>query len=92
MSPAKGLSMTEYSKDTCTIDANSAAALGICESLLLALIELKLITNADARGLLSDVATTHREAADTSEAPEMHRAVVAIIERILDGKNGMRWH
>ena len=39
------------------------AALGICELLLLALTELKIISDQDARDLLTDVATTHNEAA-----------------------------
>ena len=36
------------------------AALGICESLLLALTDLKIISERDARDLLTDVATTHK--------------------------------
>ena len=44
-------------------DAEGLAALGICESLLLALTELKIISERDARDVLTDVATTHSEAA-----------------------------
>jgi len=73
-----------------SIDAEGIAALGICESLLLALTDLKIISEQDARGLLSDVATTHQEAAATSQSPDKHRAVVEIVQRILAGKNGMR--
>jgi hypothetical protein len=71
-------------------DVDGMAALGICESLLLALIDLKIMGNADARSLLEDVSTTHEEAALTSLSPEKHRAVVGIVQRILDGKNGTR--
>jgi hypothetical protein len=71
-------------------DADGTAALGICESLLLALTELKIITEQDARDLLSDVATTHNEAATTSQTPGRHHAVAAIVQRILAGKNGVR--
>ena len=66
------------------------AALGICESLLLALTDLKIVSEEDARDLLTDVATTHNEAAAASQSPEEHQAVVEIIRRILVGKNGVR--
>ena len=66
------------------------AALGICELLLLALTDLKIISDKDARDLLTDVATTHNEAAAGSQTPEKHRAVVKIVRRILAGKNGVR--
>jgi hypothetical protein len=71
-------------------DAEGMAALGICESLLLALTDLKIISEQDARGLLSDVATTHQEAAATSQSPDKHQAVVEIVQRILAGKDGTR--
>jgi hypothetical protein len=48
-------------------EADGMAALGICESLLIALTELKVICEQDARDLLTDVATAHSEAADTSK-------------------------
>ena len=66
------------------------AALGICESLLLALTDLKVISQKDARDLLTDVVTAHTEAAGSSLSPERHQAVVAIVQRILAGKNGPR--
>jgi hypothetical protein len=62
-------------------EADGMAALSICESLL---------AEQETRDLLTHVATTHNEAARTSRAPERHQAVVAIIRRILDGKNGVR--
>jgi len=65
------------------------AALSICESLLLALTDLKVMTEAEARDLLMDVVTTHTEAAIGSKTPERHEAVIAIVERILAGKNGV---
>jgi hypothetical protein len=71
-------------------EADGMAALGICESLLIALTELEVISEQDTRELLTAVATTHTEAADTSKTPERHRAVAAIVQRILAGKNGMR--
>jgi hypothetical protein len=71
-------------------DADGTAALGICESLLLALTDAKIISEKDARDLLKDVVTTHLYAGAVSESPDKHRAVVAIVERILAGKNGVR--
>ena len=73
-------------------DAEGAAALGICESLLLALTDLKIITENDARDLFKDVSVSHSEAVAASQTPEKHAAVVAIVERILAGKNGVRPH
>jgi hypothetical protein len=65
------------------------AALGICESLLLALTDLKIISDQDARDLLTDVGTTHHEAAAISQTPGKHQAVVEIVQRIRDGKNSV---
>lgn len=66
-------------------DAEGLAALGICESLLLALADLKVISEQDVRDLLTDVATTHTEAAIASQTPERHQAVVTIVKDILAG-------
>jgi hypothetical protein len=44
-------------------EADGMAALGICESLLIALTELKIISEKNARSLLTDFATKHNEAA-----------------------------
>jgi len=70
--------------------ADGMAALGICESLLVALTDLKVISEQDARDLLADVLAAHNEAAEASPAPLRHQAVVEIVQRILDGKNGLR--
>ncbi len=78
--------MTEHVR----VDADGSAALGICESLLIMLTEGKIIAEQDARDLLTDVVTSHQEASGTSTTPEKHHAVVAIVQRILAGKNGVR--
>jgi hypothetical protein len=70
--------MTEHARFH---DAEGIAALGICESLLLALTDLKIISEKDARDLLTDVATTHHEAATASQTPQKHQAVVEIVQR-----------
>ena len=68
-------------------EADGLAALGICESLLLALNERKIISDEDLRGLLTDVVTTHIEAAHATETPETHHEVVEIVQRILASSN-----
>ena len=77
--------MTEQSR---IADAEGLAALGICESLLIALTDLAIISEKGAHDILTDVVSTHNEAAIKSLTPERHRAVVAIIQRILDAENG----
>ncbi|MEZ0303311.1 MAG: hypothetical protein ACAH24_14875 [Hyphomicrobiaceae bacterium] len=71
-------------------DAAGMAALGICESLLLALTDLEIISEVAVRDVLTDVATAHRESATVSQTPERHQAVIEIVQRILAGKNGLR--
>ena len=69
---------------------NGAAALNICESLLLALTDLKVISEENVRALLTDVATANDGAVTNSPTPETNQAVADIIRRILAGKNGLR--
>jgi hypothetical protein len=79
--------MTEHAQFD---DAAGMAALGICESLLLALTDLDIISELAVRDVLTDVATAHNEAATVSQTPERHQAVIEIVQRILAGKNGLR--
>jgi len=79
--------MTEHARFR---GADGAAALCICESLLLALTDLKIISEKDVCDLLTDVATTSNEAAAVSCAPEVHQAVIGIVRRLLGGKNSLR--
>lgn len=68
------------------VQAEGLAALGICESLLLALKDLDVLNDKDVSDLLGDVVATHMEAAGISDTPERHIAVVAILQRMLAGK------
>lgn len=77
-------------QDAPTLDASGLAALGICESLLLALTDLRILKEEDVRDLLNDVESAHSEAATNALSPERNRAVVDIMQRILAGKNGIR--
>ena len=67
-----------------------AAALSICESLLIALNDLKIIDDKETRAVLTDAAETHRIAMPGSPNPEEHRAIADLIDRIVDGKNSVR--
>ena len=51
-------------------EVDGMAALGIWESLLIALTELKIISEKNTRDLLTDVATKHNEVALAAQAPE----------------------
>ena len=67
-----------------------AAALSICESLLIALNDLKIIDDKETRAILKDAAESHRNAMPGSANPEEHRAIADLIDRIVDGKNSVR--
>jgi hypothetical protein len=68
-------------------DADGQAALAICESLLLALTELKIMSEQDKRELLLDATEAHRQASAHRQNAELHRAVAAIIQRVHAGRN-----
>jgi hypothetical protein len=66
------------------------AALSVCESLLLALGDLKLLGENEAIGVIVDAAAAHRDAGSTAEEKAMHLAVVTILDRIVSGGNSIR--
>ena len=68
-------------------DFSGLASLSICESLLLALADRKVLSHQDIRGLLEDAANAHRNAEGTSQEIERNRAVAGIIDRILAGRH-----
>ncbi len=70
--------------------APGIAALSICESLLLALSELKVMGPKETAGLLHDAADAHRNAGGTGDKAAMHLEVAAIIDRIISGGNSTR--
>lgn len=70
-------------------DVAGTAALSICESLLLALNDHKILPEAEIVGILKDAAAAHQGAPDTEHA-EMHEAVAALINGILAGGNSVR--
>ena len=60
-----------------------AAALSICESLLIALNDLKIIDDKQTRAVLQDAAATHRNAIPLTPNPDEHRAIADVIERMI---------
>jgi hypothetical protein len=69
-----------------TVDVSSKAAamaaLAICESLLLALCDLKVVAAKDAADLLKDAAAAYRRAEGTPEYVRLHHEVASIIENM----------
>lgn len=68
------------------------AALTICEALLLALNDAKILPESEIVGVLKDAAATHALAADSSVDPVTDKAVAALINRIIAGGNSVRRH
>ena len=70
--------------------ASGIAALSICESLLLAMGDLKIISEAEAINVIADAASAHRDAGMTADQKAMHLAVATILDRIISGGNSIR--
>lgn len=66
------------------------AALSICEALLLAINDHDLLPESEIIGILSDAASAHEKAVGTETEMETHRAVAALIEKIIAGGNSVR--
>lgn len=71
-------------------DHAGMAALSICEALMLAMNDRKLLPEHEIMGVLQDAATTHEKTTGTDAETETHRAVAAIINRIIAGGNSVR--
>ncbi len=70
--------------------ATGMAALSICESLLLAMGDLKIMGEKDAVDVISDAASAHRVAGSSPEDIALHLEVAAILDRIITGGNSIR--
>lgn len=74
-------------------DPAGMAALSICEALLLALNDYKLLPQSEIVGVLTDAATTHENAARAGSDPgnaARHEAAALLINRIISGGNLIR--
>lgn len=72
------------------LTASGLAALSICESLLLAMGDLKIMGEQHAIGVVTDAAAAHRGAGVSAEDIAVHAEVVAILDRIIAGGNSVR--
>ncbi len=70
-------------------DIAGTAALAICESLLLALNDHKVLPESEIVGVLKDAAAAH-ETMPSGDQDVLHAAVAALINGILDGGNSVR--
>ena len=71
-------------------DISGTAALAICESLLLALNDRKILQEREILGILRDAAAAHAEDPGDDGHQALHEAVAALINRIIDGGNSVR--
>lgn len=71
-------------------DYSGMAALTICEALLLAMNDHELLPENEIVGILHDAAASHENAAGPDGNMDMHKAVAALINRIIDSGNSVR--
>lgn len=72
-------------------DISGTAALAICEALLLALNDHKILPEKEIVGVLQDAAAAH-ENVPTGDKDALNAAVAALINGILAGGNSVRRH
>jgi hypothetical protein len=77
-------------RDISDCDASGMAALSICESLILAMGDLKIMGENDAVGVISDAANAHRNASGSPKEIARHLEAAAILDRIIAGGNSIR--
>jgi hypothetical protein len=71
-------------------DVSGAAALAICESLLLCLGDRKILAETEVLGIMEDAIAAHQAAPPDDGMNQMHKAVAALIQSIIDGGNSVR--
>ena len=69
---------------------SGVAALTICEALLLALNDAKVLPENEILGILKDASATHENAEGTDTEVEEHKAVATLINKIIAGGNSVR--
>lgn len=68
----------------------AAAALSICESLMLALNDRNILLEHEIVGVLRDAAAAHSNHPDATEDSAFHVEVASLINRIIRGGNSVR--
>jgi len=71
-------------------DVPGIAALTICESLLLALNDRKVLSEVQIMGVLVDAAAAHSNMPDDHPRITRHQEVAAMIQAIIDSGNSVR--
>jgi hypothetical protein len=71
-------------------DVSGAAALAICESLLRALSDRKILPEQEIAGVLQDAADSHVDSVGGHRTTRAHEAVAALINRIIDSRTSVR--
>ncbi|WP_138936685.1 hypothetical protein [Roseovarius arcticus] len=69
---------------------SGVAALSICEALLLALNDAKVLPENEIMGVLKDAAASHEKAGGSDIEIEEHKAVAILINKIIAGGNSVR--
>lgn len=72
------------------LDSSGLAALSICEALLLAMNEQKLLPEHEIVGVLRDAAAVHENATGSKETVEAHRVAADLIKLIIAGGYSIR--
>jgi hypothetical protein len=72
------------------LEIRGTAALSICESLLLCLTDLKILSEVEVEKVMRDAAEAHIKAESESDNPELHKAVSDMINAIIEGGNSVR--
>ena len=71
-------------------DHAGLAALSICEALLLAMNDHKLLPEHEIVGVLRDAAATHENAVGPDDEMAVHNAVAELINTIIAGGSSVR--
>jgi hypothetical protein len=66
------------------------AALTICEALLLALNDAKVLPEREIMGVLEDAAATHENAGGSEAEIVEHKSIATLINHIISGGNSVR--
>lgn len=72
------------------MDVSGAAALTICESLLLALNDRKILPEEEILGILKDAAAAYEKVPGNDPRAELHKAASALINSILASVTSVR--
>jgi hypothetical protein len=71
-------------------DVSGAAALAICESLILCLGDRKILAEREVIGIMQDAIAAHLNAPADDGMTKMHGEVAALIKSIIDSGNSVR--